>query len=123
MFDRWLIFTRNNARWLKLPAGHRPESAAWENAVKNPNVDRLMSKRVPMIYWKFTDGQVVEMSAFEKKLRDKNIATFGVDNVVQMPKRMQRAWNTREMMWFVLGWAIASSIAWGWLAFFAGGRQ
>lgn len=121
MFERWLIFTTNNARWLKLPEGQRPDLQAWENAVKDPDTRRLVNKRVPMIYWKLEAGQVLEMTQAEKRMRDMQIKSFGIDNVIKMPSKVERVWRTREMMWFVLGWAIASSLAWGWLALF--GRQ
>lgn len=122
MFERWLIFTKNNARWLKLPEGQRPELQTWENAIKNPDVRRLVNKRIPMVYWKLEGGQVLEMTLAEKKMRDNQIRAFGIDNVIDFPRPLKRAWNTKAMMWFVLGWAAASSIAWGWLAFNLGAK-
>lgn len=120
MYDRWLVFTTNNCRWIKLPVGHAPILSPGQKALKNPSTLRLMDRKVPMVYWKLADngGQVAEMTALEKKQRAANIHAFGTDNVIKLPLKVRRLWNTRAMLWFMLGWSLASSL--GWLLLYIG---
>ena len=76
--DKWLVFTRTNARWVK------SDVRRWPRAVLNPDVTHML--KVPMIYWKLVGASIEEMTPEEKVIRDLEIEKHGVVNFVSPPK-------------------------------------
>lgn len=98
MFDKWLVFTKTNARWVKSP---KDRPSQWDCALKNPSTAHLHN--VPMVFWKCEVGQVVEMSQEEKEKRIVDIASIGYDNLVSVipnnAKALMKRTSRLSMFW------------------------
>lgn len=74
-----VFFTRNNARIF--PFKEMSDLPRTKNIVVNP--DLSLVEGIPPHHWKLEHGKVLPMNDVEKKIRDHDIATKGIENKIE----------------------------------------
>jgi len=121
--NRYLVFTKNNARWHHAPVDQIPVFIPGAKVIKNPitgkgsNIAKLQARKVPMEYWKIVDGEVVSMDGRERSRRQRHIQRYGADNAVVLEhgKSRWRFVDWRSIISFLVGAASGAVGVYLWL--------
>lgn len=106
---RVVVFTKNNARILKVSGLELFAYKNMANAVIDPDMSRV--KKLPPHLWKLVDGKVLPLNFIERPLRNKNILKKGADNeIVLVPDMSDKYIGIKIVLASVRVWCTIQSL-------------